>query len=387
MGHRAGPPRRGRPNEATVDRVVVWLKRLAVALGIVFVVAFGIAIARARASLRAQADAERRLQAQLDDVETVRTAHYVLHIPKRLREAYAELPRRAEWAYLRAATLLGGERDAEPIDVRFQPIDRSGLGGHALDRNVLLAVGPIDQVEDVLAHETAHVLTNALARGAAQRRRPESRLFDEGLGRYVELQRTRTATPSDELLLARYATTSTVTLDALLEGRGALESFGSKAIYPLGRVFVASLVEVHGKAGPAAIAHAMAEVPPDAPLIRGAFRGARLDLDAVARRFDARLEAVVTQRAAELARFPRLHVTATRAGAKVILRHDAPGPLEGFGLAAFVDRERRVLVGGPSLEYVQSWTYETRASTLDVQLCWFDDALDLCEPWVTVEVR
>ncbi len=263
----------------------------------------------------------------------IATRRYTFRYPAFRASVVKPLAEKADAAFDQVASLLppGGD---EPIDVDMSGSRANTLGTAFHDR---VRMTPTEEdAEEVLIHETAHVLAARMLDESGSRLLGQLAALNEGLAQWVAYR-----APGGEARRERDAFTAAVvfsrhevTLDRLFDS-SAFEMRQDKWLqYPLGALLVESLAERYGDQAPRCLLETLAR--PDFPtrprgmlLYQTLFQLAGYDLSVVADLFFRKLEATAKARAAEIAALPRLRGAVEAGATKLKIKVLSDKPLPG----------------------------------------------------------
>lgn len=242
------------------------------------------------------------------------STHYRFAYPSNLTRQVRPLVAAADGVHQRVREFLDAPAGA-PIDVDATEALPSHLAGFAqwdklrLDLNALPAK---TSLESVLAHETAHVFLERLSDSRLTQKLNSTRFFHEGVASYVEYHLFDARQPVDVFysVAAVMRSRKLVNFDEMVDDEKFARRHDPDLAYPLGLVFVESLIERYDRQAIANLARAMDR--DDAPeglegleLWRDTFQACHYNLDDVLDAFFARLDREVEQRQAWIDSLPR----------------------------------------------------------------------------------
>jgi hypothetical protein len=273
-----------------------------------------------------------------------RTRYYSFVYPTNLADRARHLLERADDVHNVVTTFLESEPDSGQIAVDMS----SSIARHAGQaywkaiRLDLLATDNPEVLRGVLGHETTHVIADRVSNSRLTDAFNSIRFFHEGLATYVEHE----LFGSYETLAPLRAVAATmrhrhlVRFDELVENDRFCRTHDTHLVYPLGEVFVASIVATYGKAAPAALLRSFGRK--DAPegltgmeLWQDTFQATGYNLDQVIDNFYARLDALVDEHRGFVESMPRprgaVRFESNRVGVQVLADlSDGWGPVCRF---------------------------------------------------------
>lgn len=195
------------------------------------------------------------------------TAHYRFLYPENQAGLVGQLLDRADGVESRVREFL----NAQPIlridaDLTGSVPHTAGVAHWKSVQIDLTEVGPgIDDLVAVLGHETTHVYIDHECDSRISKHFNSTRFYHEGLASYVQFHAFQ---PSGKLVsLRRVAAVmqsrKEVKFDELLSSEKLSRNRDTDLVYPLGEVFVAALVRLHGEAAPGKVVRAFGR--PNAP--------------------------------------------------------------------------------------------------------------------------
>lgn len=240
----------------------------------------------------------------------IATKRYTFRYPAFRASVVKPLAEKADAAFDQVSELLppGGDK---PIDVDMSGSRANTLGTAFHDRVRMQAEE--ENADEVLIHETAHVLAARMLDEAGGTRLSRLPMFNEGLAQWVAYR-----APGGEQRRERDAFAAAVVFsrhDVKLDELADFDRFEKKQDkglqYPLGALFVETVAERYGDQAPRHLLETLAK--PDFPnqprgllLYQALFQIAGYDLSVVADSFFQKLEATAKARAEEIAALPRL---------------------------------------------------------------------------------
>lgn len=243
----------------------------------------------------------------------------------------AALTAGADAAFRHASALLALDpAKQQPIDVDLSGSVRHTAGLASLDR---IRMNVDADWTDTLVHETVHVLALRLAGGERADALARMGLFNEGLARWSEPGRRRSAAlrERDEYAAAILMRRRLLSNALLLDPAALERDLDWEMIYPLGALFVDTLVTRHGAQAPARVLATLADpqFPRDLygePLYRVAFQLAGYDLAGVMFDYSARLKDLASRHAAAIDALPQPRGLLVQGGDKagISLKLDRP---------------------------------------------------------------
>jgi hypothetical protein len=267
----------------------------------------------------------------------IATRRYTFRYPGFRASVVKPLAEKADAAFDQVAGLLppGGDK---PIDVDMSGSRANTLGTAFHDR---VRMTPTEEDgEEVLIHETAHVLASRMLDESGSTLLARLPLLNEGLAQWVAYR-----APGGDARRERDAFEAAVIFsrhDVKLEELTDFDQFEKKQDkglqYPLGAVLVEALAERYGDQAPRHLLETLAK--PDFPngprgmlLYQALFQLAGYDLSVVTDLFFQKLEATAKARAKEIAALPRLRgaVEAGKTRVRIRVLTDKPLP-EGESL-------------------------------------------------------
>jgi ABC-type transport system involved in multi-copper enzyme maturation permease subunit len=243
-----------------------------------------------------------------------RTRHYSFVFPTNLGDRARGLIDRADDVHDAVQAFL----QADPVAGQISVDMTSHIARHAGQaywkriRLDLQAHDEPDKLRAVLGHETTHVLADRVSNSRLTDAFNSIRFFHEGLASYVEhrLFGNDATIATLRSVAATMRHRRLVEFDELVDDDGFRRKHDTNLVYPLGEVFVATLVDRHGDGAPAALLRSFGRK--EAPerlagieLWQDTFQAAGFNLDETIDGFYARLDSLLDEHRAFLDSLPR----------------------------------------------------------------------------------
>jgi len=242
------------------------------------------------------------------------TRYYSFTYPSNLNDRAQLVMARADEVHESVRKFLG----ASPDDTKIV-VDMGGAAPHDAGnaywktiRMNLAASDNADRLAAVLGHETTHVYADRMSDTRLTSAFNSTRFFHEGLATYVENRlfgSDETVRPK-RIVAAVMRSRHQVEFTELVDDALLRRKRDPNAVYPLGEVFVAALVDRYGSAAPGRLIEAFARK--NAPkqlngmeLWRDVFQAAGFSLEATVDGFYAKLDNLVVQNREFIANLPR----------------------------------------------------------------------------------
>jgi ABC-2 family transporter protein len=199
----------------------------------------------------------------------------------------------------------------------------------------------------VLRHEVTHVIIEQLSDGQALRHFDAMRAFHEGMATYVETQSSQPGYPQqerarEEKSAALAWSRGAVPLDDVLNAAQLARHRDEFLVYPLGLVWVETLIKVGGVEMPALLLQALRAKPPKPGLVgrevwRHLFAQTGHSWERAEAVFENRMAELVKQHQRLIDQLPRLSAQVKEDGATWILQPDPmKKPAAGFVMICMV---------------------------------------------------
>lgn len=205
-------------------------------------------------------------------------------------------------------------------------------------RMPLLPGQTLDELRQILGHETAHVFIEQLTDGRLGQHFDAVRFLHEGLATQVEktdfssdLERAK-----NRRSVAAAWVRGRVPFELLCDDKKLRRERDPNLVYPLGEVFARALVETHGPESPARLLRAFGRrnVPAGltgTALWRDTAQTAEIGLDRVVAAYEGACAQIAEEEKDFVARLPRLSATVAIEGEEIVIRPkfegNAPGDL------------------------------------------------------------
>jgi hypothetical protein len=235
---------------------------------------------------------------------------YPANLSDRAREAIAQ----ADNIHEAVRKFLGSDSGGSiAVDMTGASPRHAGVAYWNTIRLDLAELEDPDTLRAVLGHETVHVYVNRISESRVEDAFNSTRFFNEGLATYLEHRlfgSAKTAQP-ERSMAAVMRHRREVDFEELIDNALLGRNRDVNAVYPLGEVFVAALVERYGDQAPGALLRAFARK--DRPkqmqgmeLWQDAFQSAGFSLETAIDAFYARLDGLVAENREFIARLPRI---------------------------------------------------------------------------------
>jgi len=261
------------------------------------------------------------------------TIHYTFSYPANQSESVAELLQQADRVFGHVADTLHIEGGGS-IDVDLNG-SMANTEGTAFPNRIRMNMNKVDEL-DTLAHETTHVFARRLVGDAGEKQLNGLVAFNEGLARWVEcrLSGTKNCNRDDELGVAVISARHVLDAHSLTIIQTMRNDIDENLKYPLGRLFVDSLVKRYGIEAPRNILKTIGreDFPRDLDgfaLWEIAFQMTGYDISLVFDDYSRAMKTLELKYQKEIAALPRLH-------GDLVVRNDNK---EEVGVELYTDKD------------------------------------------------
>jgi hypothetical protein len=330
-----------------------------------------------------------------------RTEHYEFLYPNNLAERAQSVVAGADGAHDKVAKFLDAQPQSRIVADMTEPsVHHAGRAYWKKIRMDLTAAEDAETLLAILGHETAHVYLDQISDSRLSDQFQSTRFFHEGVASYVEYRLFRKPEDLDTFwsVAAVMRARRQVDFAELVDDDRLQARFGPEVAYPLGDIFVESLVQCYGRQAVGQVARSLAreKAPQDLSgleLWRDMFQACGFSLEKVQTAFYARLDDQAARQRDLIARLPRLRAAVHINGDLVEVEAFGP-PIEGWTVVCRFrqaeDTPDREYVSGVPQADNRFWTFRDLFPTAT---CWYRLGLTdgqtrvIYEPWQRATLR